>query len=224
MDRPPEAPLGPTGVVPFPRLILPAEELYELAARNREELQIADAQMEEARAREALALAQYAPDITIGGTYIGIGKNRAPLPVAPDNGDDAYGIMVGITIPLWMNRTSAGVREARALQSAAIQNKIQAWNMTFTALKDAYFRLTNAERLVLLYRDNLIPQAEQVMLSTEERAREDRMRLGDYLEAQTVWLNFTLAQERARVDYNQALARLERLTGASLAPKAGGEE
>lgn len=114
-----------------------------------------------------------------------------------------------------------GVREAHAEYGAAVDGKIEAWNRTLTALKDAYFKLTNAERLVLLYRESLVPQAEQVMLSTEEKAREDRMRLGDYLEVQTVWLNFTLARERALTDYNQALARLERLTGASLAPVAG---
>jgi hypothetical protein len=56
------------------------------------------------------------------------------------------------------------------------------------------------------------------MLSTEEMARENRMRLGDYLEAQTVWLNFTLAKERALADYQQTIARLERITGANLAP------
>jgi cobalt-zinc-cadmium efflux system outer membrane protein len=218
MDRPPEAPLGAPSAAPFPRVSTSIEELYELASRYREELRIADRRIEQARAKEALAASQFAPDLTIGATYVRIGENRPPIMVPPDSGQDASGVMLGLTIPLWVNRHTAEVREARADRDAAILAKAQAWDETFSALKDAYFKLTNAERLVLLYRDSLVPQAEQVLLSAEERAREDRMRLGDYLEAQTVWLNFTLARERALVDHDQAIARIERLTGTVLTP------
>lgn len=221
MDRPAEAEIGAPGPLPYARLVVPVEKLYEVAARNREELLIADRKIEQARARTRLASSQFAPDFTIGGNYVQVDGNEPPMNVPPDNGQDAYGVMLGITIPLWVNRTSAGLREARAGYEAALDDKVATWNSTLAALKDTYFTLTNADRLVELYRRSLIPQAEQVMLSTEERARENRMRLGDYLEAQTVWLNFTLAKERALTDYDQALARLERLTGASLAPAAG---
>lgn len=224
LDRPPEAPLGSPAPLPFPRVVVPVTDLYELAAKNREELAIADRRIEEARAREDLARSRYAPDLTLGAVWVRVDGNRPPRPRPPDNGKDAVGFTVGVTIPLWVNRISAGVREARARREAAVAGKVDAWNRTFAGIKDAYFRLTNAERLVLLYRDNLIPQAEQAMLSTEERAREDRKRLGDYLEAQIVWLNFTLARERALADLNQAVARIERLTGAALVPaKAGGD-
>ena len=221
MDRPAEAAIGTPPELPYARLVLPVTDLYEIATKNREELLIADRMIDRARAKQNLAESQYAPDFTVGGSYIQVGRNGPPLMVPADNGKDAWGVMVGVTIPLWVGRNAAGVREARAEYGAALDGKVLAWNQTLSALKDAYFKLTNADRLVLLYRDSLVPQAEQVMLSTEERARENRMRLGDYLEAQTVWLNFTLAKERARTDYNQALARLERLTGASLAPAAG---
>ncbi|MHC4859984.1 MAG: TolC family protein, partial [Planctomycetota bacterium] len=218
MDRPPEAPLGEPDSAPFPRLEMTVEDLFAVAAENREELRIADRAIERARAREALAESQYAPDFTIGGSYVEIDRNRGAIAPPKDNGQDAYGVILGVSIPLWANRTTAGVREARAAREAAVRGKAETWNQTFTAVKDAFFKLTNAERLVLLYRDSLIPQAKQVMLSTEELAREDRLRLGDYLEAQTVWLNFTLAMERALADYNQSIARLERLTGTTVVP------
>ena len=218
LDRPPEAPIGTPGAAPFPRLNTSVEDLFSLAAGNREEIEIQNLLVEQATARESLAKSQYGPDLTIGGTYLQVGENTASPMTPEDSGKDAYGVMVGLTIPLWVNRTSAGVREARAARVAAERGKTAVWNQTFTSLKDAYFRLTNAERLVLLYRDSLIPQAKQVMLSMEEASRENRQRLGDYLEAQSVWLNFTLAQERALVDYNQAIARIERLTGAGLMP------
>ncbi len=126
--------------------------------------------------------------------------------------------MLGVSIPLWANKNAAVIRQADAERDAAVAGRASVVVETKTMIQDAYTKLSNAERLVLLYRDSLVPQAEQVMLSTEELAREDRMRLGDYLEAQTVWLNFTLAKERALADYQQAIARLERLTGANLAP------
>lgn len=224
LDRPAEAPLGAPGELAFPRLVVAPEDLYEMAARSRQEFQAADARIEQAHDKERLAESQYLPDFTIGVTHIQVGENRPPLMLAPDNGQDANGIVFGLTIPLWEARNSAGVRAARAERRSAVRAKADEWARTLTAIKDAYVRLTNAERLVLLYRDSLVPQAEQVMHSVEELSREDRMRLGDYLEAQTVWLNFTLAQVRALADYDQTLARIERLTGTNLAPADAGAD
>jgi len=224
LDRPPDAPLGPPAELPFARLSVTPAELFDLAAKSREEFRIADLEIDRAADRESLAEAMRFPDLTLGVSHIRVDGNSPPLMISPDNGKDANGVLLGITIPLWEARNSAAARQARAERSAAVSGKAEEWQRTLTAIQDSYVRLTNAERLVLLYRDSLVPQAEQVMHSVEELSREDRARLGDYLEAQTAWLNFTLAQTRAVADYDQAIARLERLTGTSLTVTPAGAD
>jgi outer membrane protein TolC len=218
MNRQPDEPIPEPPEPLFPRLVISVDRLFQLAMSNREEIRIADRTIQQACARLALAHSQARPDFTLGGTWIRVGENSAAAAPPPHSGKDAWGVVLGVSIPLWANKNAAVIRQADAERDAAVAGRASVVVETKTMIQDAYTKLSNAERLVLLYRDSLVPQAEQVMLSTEELAREDRMRLGDYLEAQTVWLNFTLAKERALADYQQAIARLERLTGANLAP------
>ncbi len=219
MGRDPEAPIGAPPEPDFPRIRVPVTDLYRLAVRNREEIRISNRRIEQAFWKQRLAASQRAPDITLGLSYVRVGPNAPPLMTPADNGQDAWGVSVGLTLPIWDTKNRAATRQAEAERDAAVAGRTEVVAETYTGIKDGYVRLANAERLVLLYRDSLIPQAEKVMSSAEDLARDDRMRLGDYLEAQTVWLNFTLARERALADYQQSIARLERWTGSNLAPQ-----
>ena len=46
--------------------------------------------------------------------------------------------------------------------------------------------------------------------------KEKKGSFSGLLEAQSIWLNFNLARERALADYHQRLAELERLVGIKL--------
>ena len=84
-------------------------------------------------------------------------------------------------------------------------------------IKKIYFRLENARRLVELYENTLIPQAESAIEVSETwHQEEDPKSVAGLLETQSVWLNFNLARARAIADYMQNIARLEQLVGGSL--------
>jgi outer membrane protein TolC len=79
-------------------------------------------------------------------------------------------------------------------------------------------------RLIELYEKTLIPQAKQAMQVAEAWNVDKDGNLAGLLETQSTWLNFNLARLRARADYQQSLARLERLAGGRLAAGQPGEK
>jgi outer membrane protein TolC len=147
--------------------------------------------------------------------YAGIGK--PDVPVQPrDAGRDAVGIQFGLSIPLWFGKNASRVDEARAEEQKAQFMKTTQINNTNTQIRNFYFRLKNSERLVLLYRDQLLPQASQSIEIAETWFREKQGSFSDFVETQAVFYNFQLSLARAKADYGKYLALLERVCGRSL--------
>lgn len=219
LNRPPGTPIGDLLPQPVKPLAFNLEEIYALAEAKQEEIQIKTTQVERAVSSVKLASSINRPDLMLGLFYAGIGDPDVPAP-PPDAGDDAYGVQVGISIPLWFGRNRARVAGARANQRAAqadLQNRI---NQTRTDIRQLYFRLATAERTMLLYRDQLLPQALKSMTLAETWFREGQGSFSDFVEAQALWYNFNLALARARADYGKYLARLEKSAGQALTHNA----
>ncbi len=124
-----------------------------------------------------------------------------------------------MTLPIWWDKNAgrreaarAGTEKAAALVSARI-------NEARAMIRETFFRLKNAERLIALYRDQLLPQAEKAMETAEIWNREGQGSLTDFVETEAVWYNFQLALARSRADYGKYLAKLEGIAGISLTRK-----
>jgi outer membrane protein TolC len=94
-------------------------------------------------------------------------------------------------------------------------------NDTRTNIRNLFFRLENARRLMTLYGEELLPQAARSMEIAETWFREGESTFSDFIETQAVWYNFQLARARARADYGKFLARLERFVGQRLSQRTG---
>jgi outer membrane protein TolC len=225
LNRPPDAPLKLLDGEPLPRLAYKLEEIYQLAVQYQEEIRIAESQINKARARAGLAKYEYLPEFRLGLFYAGIGK--PDMAVQPqDAGRDAVGVQFGISIPLWFGKNASRVDEARAEAQKALSQRTAQVNNSHAQIRNLYFRLKNAERLIALYRDELLPQASQSMEIAETWFREKQGSFSDFLETEATYYNFQLALARARADYGKYLALTERICGRSLterAPNNGGK-
>ncbi len=85
-------------------------------------------------------------------------------------------------------------------------------------LKTALYRFRDGERKINLYRDTLLPKAEESLKVTEAGFRTAKGTFTDLVDAQRILLEFGLSFERAFADRSQALARLEMLVGSEIAP------
>ncbi len=220
LNRAPGAGIGKLVDDPFQPVIFTLKDLYRLAEANQEDLRIARALVERADARAELARYENLPDFNVGVSYSAIG--HPDVPVRPDNsGRDGLGFQVGMTIPLWFDknrgrvaRAEAGIRKARAAEEVAI-TKIR------TRVHDLFFRLNNSQRLVVLYRDDLLPQTMNAMEIAETWYREGEASFSDFVETQAVYYNFQLSLARAKADYGKYLARLEQLVGQTITKTSG---
>ena len=121
-----------------------------------------------------------------------------------------------MTIPLWGGRNKSRVNKALANKRKSEASHKRLVNETQTKIRANYFKLNNAERLIRLYGEEMIPQSERSMEMAETWYREGESSFSDFIEAQSVWYNFHLTYIRAKADYGKYLAKIERLVGRSL--------
>jgi outer membrane protein TolC len=217
LDRTPEAAVGELAPLAFTRFATPLDDLYRLALDQAQELKLADQNIRVREKEVDLSVYRNFPDLELGYSH----NLTDPYPGVAGTGTDSWGVSVGLNLPIWLYRNAARVREAERRLDAELHGKRAAVNGVLLRVKTAYFRLTSAERLVLLYAGTLLPQAEDAMAKAETWFRSEKKNFSKFLEAQAVLLNFQLAHLRATVDYHQALARLEQATGGKTALGGG---
>ena len=221
LDLPTSTVIGEAEVPPTAPRQLSVEQLEAAALTHRQEVEIAEGMAEKAREAVGLAKLQSRPTFTLSAMRIETGEAEMP---GDDSGKDPWLIGVGVSIPLWFGRNRSRVRQAELLHESASDRKRAVENQTRSSVKAVYFRLENARRLIELYEKSLIPQAEQAMEVAEQWHDGDAQDVSGFLETQSVWLNFNLARLRAVTDYQQYLARLERLVGGPLPRAQAGKD
>lgn len=218
LNRGADTAIGPLAQEPLRPVDIKIDDLYRLAEENREEIGQDAARVEKAEAQADRALLGYLPDFKIGLFMEDVAQSATAEEPNPDN--DAFGIVAGLSIPLWIDKNQGRLKEARAEVKKARAERQSTVNDTRSEIRSTYFRLRNAERLVQLYEASLLPQAATAMETAESWYRAGQGSLTDFVETQGVWYAFQLALARARADHGRTLARLEQLVGRSLDPQA----
>jgi outer membrane protein TolC len=214
LNRSPDSPIGTLRVTPLASLETPVAELMKMAEGGRDEVRLANAAVSKADAAKELAKVQNYPNFKLGFFYAGIGDPDSGTMAPPeDAGRDAVGIQFGLSIPLWWDKNSGREAKAVADRSRAAAMRSARINETRSMLHNIFFKLKTSERLVALYRDELLPQATSSIETAETWFRQGEGSFSDFIEAQAVLYNFQLALYRARADYGKALADLEGVIG-----------
>ncbi len=91
--------------------------------------------------------------------------------------------------------------------------------MTLFGVKDFHFKVQTAERLVKLYRDSIIPQAEQSLKAAEIGYQAGQVDFLNLIDSQRVLLDFNLAYYRSVADFGIDISELERVIGIELLRK-----
>jgi len=204
LDRPPDAPIGAVAAEAVRPLAYGIGEIDALAEANAEDVRIARAELERSEAMAALTQYETLPGFAFEISYGSL------------NEVNQVGAKATVMLPLWLGKNTGRIGAARADSDKMRAMYGAKVNDTRTAVRDAAFRLKNAERLEALYRDNLVPQAERAVETAQTRLSQGLGGLGDAAEAQSAWYTFRLALARAEADRTVLLARLEALAGRSL--------
>lgn len=151
-----------------------------------------------------LAGKQFYPDLTVSLDYIHIG----------DGGTNPLMAMATLNLPLWRSSYEAGKRAAKLSHQAALQGVADEENRLVAELELALYKRRDAQSRSALYRDSLLPKAEQALNVTQRAFAADRSDFLAVIDAQRTLLEFQLAYERARTDQALHWAEIEKLVGA----------
>lgn len=219
LNRPVEAPLPVPGAFQVTYVSIDDEGLLTLLEEANPQLQALGHEVAGYRHAEDLARKQYAPDITLGLMYTDIGRSDLAMGnQSGDSGRDAIGVMLSLNIPIWRGKYDAAVQEARMDRLATLRERTASTNSLHSQLKMAIYSFRDAARKLDLYGNALVPKAAESLKVTEQAFRTGDASFLDLVDAQRTYLEFELAQERARADHEQGLARIEMLVGRNITP------
>lgn len=177
--------------------------LYKLAEENQPLLKAYELQRSQAEVMLSIARQTYLPDFALRYTLEHM-----------DN--DVYNskYMVGLTIPIWFwGKQGEFVKEAEAKLNKASAHYQTMRNNLLLAVKEASIRVQKFQRVVDLYKNSILPQAEAGLKSALAAYEVDKIEFQGLLEIEKLLVQTEFEYEQARVDLFMAVADLEEAVG-----------
>ena len=190
-------------------------DLKQLALGKRPDLKALEAEKNRGEADITLAKAEGIPNLTAG---IALKRDTTAMEIGGIEGKDtAYtiGLKLSMPIPLF-DRNQAGVQEAKAKRSSSGTRLLAAARNAEREVETAYASFLNAEKVLSLYKTNIIPQLEENLKLTQEAYRLGEVGILAVIQEQKKFFEVSDGYLTALHDRQAALARLETATGVSL--------
>ncbi len=214
LSRAPDSPLPWPRPIPTEEIVLDDQAVLQWLRESNPELRAIDALTVKAQKATELAKKQYYPDFTLALEYID--TDTAVMPGVRGSGRDPIVAGLSLTLPIWFDKLRAGVDEGRAREVAARRERTEQENRLLARLKKALYDVRDAERKIDLYRDTLIPKADQSLGATQEAYAAERVDFLDLIDAERILLEFRLSYDRAVADHAIGVAAVEQLVGRPL--------
>jgi len=194
--------------------LLLKDSVMSIIKANNPDLEAMRKVLESAKAGERLAGKKALPSFTIGVDYIQTGPSLNPD--LAESGKDPWMVGAGISLPIWFGKNNARSSEAKARRNAAEYTLHDTRNRLVSMTEQMLFEYSDALRKTQLYRDGLVPKAEQSLNANYAAYEAGETDFLNVLDAQRQLLNFqlTVARERARLASKRA--QLEMLSGIEL--------
>jgi cobalt-zinc-cadmium efflux system outer membrane protein len=204
LGRDPDSPNIDIGEVVATHLEIDPSQLAKLADNGSPEL-AADRAME-ARSAEALKLAHqgYWPDFTVGYSYQKTGPGFR----------DYYMLSLGAKVPLYFWRKQTPAIEQAALEAESAREQTRATELRVSSEgESSLVAMRTAERIMSIYRDGLIPQAETSEASAMSAYRVGKVDFQTLLSSVLDLQNLRQEYFRSLADHEIAIAKIQQVIG-----------
>ncbi|MFH1652848.1 MAG: TolC family protein [Pseudomonadota bacterium] len=189
------------------------KDLSGMAGISRQELKGAKIAIEKAQNERTLAKLNYVPDFTFGFDYTFIDKGNIAV---QNNGKDAWLGTVSLNIPIWLNKINAQVKEKKAVLQAAKENYVDTKNRVEYEVESLYYRINSGKDVINLYKNALIPQAQQSFDAAKVGYESGEVDFLNWLDSERTLLQVRLTYYKAVADYQKSIAQMERVVGEDL--------
>lgn len=202
--------------IPYFADTIDRDSIVALATSANPDLQAIEHLIKKEKASVRLAGRKWLPDFTIGVDYITTGE--AVNLLMEESGKDPWAVSVGINLPVWFGKNRSHQEEAKARYKTAQYTLDNARNRIIELTENVVFEYEDGLRKVRLYRDGLVPKAEQSLNASYTAYQAGEADFLNVLDAQRQLLHFQLVLDRARSDLAKRKAELEMLTGSEINP------
>jgi cobalt-zinc-cadmium efflux system outer membrane protein len=209
LSRPPNGPLGyvPDIETDVPRWTL--EQLRPLALESRPELKAMNFNIDMNKEELSLSKREYYPDLMARVMY----KDMAMT------SNDFWSVMIGVSIPLapWSSgKYTSKVEETQLNVHKAEDEYASMRNMTLFEVQDALVKVQTNQNLVMLYKNTVIPQAEQTLQSTIASYQTGKTEFLMLIDAYRMVLMSKLDYHMSVMSYMASQAALEQAVGMNI--------
>lgn len=157
-----------------------------------------------------LAHKNFYPDFGIGADYIFVGNQGM---AGTDSGDNALVGMFSITIPLYRSKYKASLAQAEKERATVEQMQRATYFELSANLARVRFETNDSNRRVALFRDTLIPKAEESLETTFTAFESGEATFLELLDTEREYLDFQLSLARAQADLHISSSKLLALLG-----------
>jgi cobalt-zinc-cadmium efflux system outer membrane protein len=166
---------------------------------NRPDVRSVEAEREAGEAMLALAKRRWLPEITLLARYDAMEHEHEMRPM----------VGAGLSLPLWLGRTSAGVREASAGLERKTQERLARIDRARFEIEEARARVEETRHEIHIVETGVIPATERALTSIRSGYEANRSDFLALLNAERDLARARLDGHRARAMYRMALADWE---------------
>lgn len=193
--------------LPFPKLSrksipLPPIKQLEQQLENHPNVAAATSNVLSMKLKQELAQKASLPEMSLGASVIDIGNG----------GDTAFGLVFGVNVPIRHHKYQAEIEQAKLEKSASLRLKENTLNQLRTQLHREYQLLKDAQRRADLYRDRLVPKAEQTLSQLEEGYRGNNAGIDEIVDSEETLLKLRLEYLKAAAEAQKRAVYIRVLT------------
>lgn len=212
-DLPPKSKIPTVTKLPL-RPLLPERDLYPVALLYRQELRAAGVAVERDQSSLDLAKKNWIPDVTLGMDYTQVNDNV--FADVPGNGQDIVLGFFSINIPIWFDKLGAEREMARKNLAASKETVNDLFRQTQADVRYSWAQAQSFQDQVALYRNSLIPQAEDTYKASQAAYTTAKTDLISLLDSERSLLATRLGLVLMQAQLGKSLAELERAVGVDL--------
>lgn len=209
--RPAETPVGKVADFELKPFTWSPEQLRIMAGENRPMIRSVCAQIEKGEAGHRLAEKEFFPDVNLSLEYM----QRDPIDEM-EVGYDMYSVGLTFNLPIQREWRHAMVRESSAEIAMATAELNTLHNSINLGIADNLAQMEQREKLAKLFKNGIIPQAEQSLESATIGYRVNKVDFLTLLDNRLTLFNLERDYYESLADYQMRLAQLEALVGKDL--------
>ncbi|MDP4174494.1 MAG: TolC family protein [Bacteroidota bacterium] len=179
------------------------DKLYDEAILINPEMKISELRLNSSSVDKKLAWSGLLPGFSL--SYFNQSQNGS---------SGFYGGSFAISVPLWFMFDQRGkIEEASALALASEAEMRLTKNSVFLKINKAFSNLKNAEKQVLLFQKEILPQSEEIYRAAFNSFDAGEISYLEFLQAKQTVISSRGSFLNSLLDYNMALVSLEEATG-----------